>query len=83
MQLDLAENAPIDSKAVRLKTSKGIRLGSMLDAARSAYGIKAEPGEGGRSRAVLKNGARCTRFFAPSAPFKITTIDVGLCTQVR
>jgi hypothetical protein len=79
--LEYAENAAIDPKLEKIKTSKGIHLGSSMADARSKYGI-APPsgGEAGMSRALYKQGNRCTLFYSPSPPYtKIAAINVGIC----
>jgi hypothetical protein len=79
--LDYAENAAIDPKLEKIKTSKGIHLGSSMADARSKYGIgPASGGEAGQSRALYKKGNRCTLFYAPTSPYtKIEAIQVGIC----
>lgn len=81
VELDFAENSAIDPKLKRVKTSKGIALGSQMSKARSAYGIApASGGEAGRSRALLTQGKLCTLFYAPNSPFTvIDAIQVGRC----
>ena len=81
VELEFAENTAIDPKVVKLKTSKGIHLGSTMAAARSKYGLGAPSGgEAGLSRAIVKKGNRCTLFYAPTPPYsKIEAIQVGIC----
>lgn len=84
INLELAENTAIDRRQKRLKTSKKIRLGSKMSEARRKYGIPAPTGgPDSRSSALYKQGKRCTRFFAGSAPYEIESISVGLCTRTR
>ena len=84
VEVDTPENAGALTKVQKLKTAKGIRVGSPLASARSKYGIPAtEGGEAGLSRADLKQKNRCTQFYAPEAPYKtITSIAVGICKSV-
>jgi hypothetical protein len=79
--IEFAENAPIDAKLVKIKTSKGIHLGSSLIEARKKYGLPpGSGGEAGLSRAIVKKGKRCTLFYAPNPPYvKIDAIQVGVC----
>jgi hypothetical protein len=81
IEIEFAENTAIDPKLVKLKTSKGIHLGSSMAAARAKYGLgPASGGEAGLSRAIVKKGNRCTLFYAPAAPYdKIDAIQVGVC----
>jgi hypothetical protein len=81
IEIEFAENAAIDPKMTKLKTSKGIHLGSSMAAARSKYGIgPPSGGEAGLSRAILKKGKRCTLFYAPTSPYtRIEAIQVGIC----
>ena len=81
VEIEFAENAAIDPKMVKLKTSKGIHLGSSMAAARSKYGLgPGSGGEAGLSRAIVKKGNRCTLFYAPTSPYtKIEAIQVGIC----
>ena len=74
-------NAAVSPKVHRLRTSKGIKIGSSMAAARHRYGLPAPGGgEAGLSRGELKNKNRCTLFYAPEAPYKtITSIEVGIC----
>lgn len=52
--------------------------------ARAKYGIPTPPpGEATASHNQLKQGKRCTQFYAPQAPFTtVTAIDVGLCGSI-
>lgn len=80
--LESAENVAVDRKVVKVKTSKGIHVGSTMAAARRAYKIgPPSGGEAGKSRAILKQrGNRCTVFYAPTSPYtKIEAIQVGIC----
>jgi hypothetical protein len=81
VNLETAENADIDPKLRKLKTSKKIRLGSSMEDARDAYSLPAPSGgEAGLSRALLKKGKRCTMFYAPTSPYTtIEAITVGKC----
>lgn len=82
--VELPDDPVLATKVKVLKTSKGIRLdGSMADA-RSRYGIPTPgPGEAAQSRANLKQGKRCTLFYAPQNPWTtIEAITVGLCGSV-
>jgi len=81
IEVDFAENTAIDPKLVKLKTSKGIHLGSTMAAARAKYGLgPPSGGEAGLSRAIVKKGKRCTLFYAPTPPYsKIEAIQVGIC----
>jgi hypothetical protein len=81
IEIEFAENDAIDPKLMKLKTSKGIHLGSSMADARSKYGLGAgSGGEAGLSRAIVKKGNRCTLFYAPEAPYtKIDAIQVGVC----
>ncbi len=69
------------SKVKKLKTAKGVGLGSAAATVRAKYGIPTPPpGEATQSRNGLKQGKHCTMFYAPQAPYNtITGIDVGLC----
>ena len=71
-------------KVRRLKTAKGIRIGSPIAAARSKYGIPLTGGgEANLSRAQLKRGRLCTTFYAPEAPYKtISSITLGVCGTI-
>lgn len=77
-------NNNLASKVKKLKTAKGVGLGSSAATARAKYGIPTPPpGEATASRNQLKQGKHCTQFYAPQAPFKtITDIDVGLCGAI-
>jgi len=81
VELEFAENSAIDPKLVKLKTSKGIHLGSSMADARAKYSLgPPSGGEAGLSRAIVKQGKRCTLFYAPTAPYtKIEAIQVGIC----
>ena len=81
VEIEFAENTAIDPKLVKLKTSKGIHLGSSMADARSKYGLgPPSGGEAGLSRAIVKKGNRCTLFYAPAAPYtRIEAIQVGIC----
>jgi hypothetical protein len=79
--IETAENTALDPKLAKLKTSKGIHLGSSMTDARNKYGLgPASGGEAGLSRAIVKKGNRCTLFYAPASPYeKIEAIQVGVC----
>ncbi len=83
----VTQNAAVAAKLRRLKTSKGIKLGSKLPDARRAYGLPAgSGGEAGITRALVKKGRNCTLFYAPRATTAapsagIEMISVGLCTK--
>lgn len=81
IEVEFAENTAIDPKLVKLKTSKGIHLGSTMADARAKYGLgPPSGGEAGLSRAIVKKGKRCTLFYAPTPPYtKIEAIQVGIC----
>src|SRR3954468_5184679 len=67
VEIEFAENPAIDAKVVKLKTSKGIHLGSSIVDARKKYGLPpGSGGEAGLSRAIVKKGNRCTLFYAPA-----------------
>lgn len=85
IEVEFAENAALDPKLQRLKTSKNVRLGSNLPAARTKYRIRLTGrGEANESHALLKSpGNRCTQFYAPDKPYtRITSITVGICKSV-
>jgi hypothetical protein len=80
--VELPDEPLLATRVTVLKTSKRIGLdGSMADA-RSKYGIPTPgPGEAAQSRANLKQGKRCTLFYAPTNPWTtIEAITVGLCS---
>jgi hypothetical protein len=79
--VEYADNPSVDAKVVKLKTSKGIHLGSSMSDVRSKYGLgPASGGEAGLSRAIVKKGNRCTLFYAPTSPYsKVEAIQVGIC----
>jgi hypothetical protein len=79
--VELPDDPNLSNDVELLKTSKGIRLGGSMANARSRYGIPAPgPGEAAQSRAKLKQGKRCTLFYAPRKPWTfIESITVGLC----
>jgi hypothetical protein len=81
VEIEFAENDAVDPKLTKLKTSKGIHLGSSMADARSKYGLgPGSGGEAGLSRAIVKKGKRCTLFYAPTSPYvKIEAIQVGVC----
>jgi len=83
VHVDRAENTAIDPKVKRLKTSKKVKLGSSLSAARRAYKLPPPSGgEAGRSRGLFRQQRRCTMFYAPTSPYeKIESIGVGLCAS--
>jgi hypothetical protein len=81
VQISLSRTNSIDRKLKKLKTSKGIGLGSSMAKARSRYHLgKPSGGEAGLSRATVKKGKRCTLFYAPTPPYdKVEAIQVGIC----
>jgi hypothetical protein len=81
VHVDSAENAAVDPKVNRLKTSKKIGITSKMSAARRAYNLPPPSGgEAGESRALYKQKRRCTLFYAPQSPYeKIESISVGKC----
>jgi hypothetical protein len=83
VEVDLPNNS-LASKVKKLKTAKGVRLGSAASTVRAKYGIPTPPpGEATASRNGLKQGKRCTMFYAPQSPFTtITAIDVGFCGSI-
>jgi hypothetical protein len=83
IEVEFGENKAVDPTMKRLKTSKKIRLGSKMSAARHAYKLPPPSGgEAGLSRALLKKHGRCTMFYGPTAPYtKVEAIQVGLCSS--
>jgi hypothetical protein len=83
VHVESAENAAADAKVDKLKTSKRIGIGSKMSAARKAYALPPPSGgEAGESRAIYKQKARCTLFYAPQSPYvKIESITVGKCNK--
>jgi hypothetical protein len=83
VEVDLPNNS-LASKVKKLKTAKGVGLGSAAATVRSKYGIPTPaPGEATQSRDGLKHGKNCTMFYAPQAPYTtITAIDVGICGSI-
>ena len=84
VEVDLP-NTSLASKVKKLKTAKGVGLGSAAATVRAKYGIPTPaPGEATQSRNGLKQSTkRCTMFSAPQSPFTtITGIDVGICGSV-
>ena len=81
VNLETAENAAIDPKLLKVKTSKNIHLHSTMRQAQKAYGFPPPSGgEAGASRGLFKQGGSCTLFYAPEAPYQdITSITVGRC----
>jgi hypothetical protein len=81
VNLETAENTSVDPKLAHLKTSKNIKLGSTMAAARKAYSLPPPSGgEAGLSRALYRQGKHCTMFYAPTSPYtKIEAITVGNC----
>jgi hypothetical protein len=78
-------NNSLASKVKKLKTAKGVGLGSRAATVRAKYGIPTPaPGEATQSRNGLKPGnKRCTMFYAPQAPYTtVTGIDVGICGSI-
>lgn len=68
-------------KVRRLKTAKGIHIGSLMSAARNKYNIPLTGGgEANLSWAKIRKGRHCTNFYAPEIPYKvISSIHVGIC----
>jgi hypothetical protein len=83
VEVDLPNNG-LASKVKKLKTAKGVGLGSAATKVRAKYGIPTPPpGEATASRNGLKHGKHCTMFYAPQSPFTtITAIDVGICGSI-
>jgi hypothetical protein len=83
VEVESAENSAADAKVNKLKTSKGIRIGSKMSAARKAYNLPPPSGgEAGKSRALYKQKRRCTLFYAPQSPYvEIESISVGKCNR--
>jgi hypothetical protein len=81
IHIELPDDPVLATRVTVLKTSKGIKLGGSMADARSKYGIpKPGPGEAAQSRANLKQGKRCTLFYAPTNPWDtVESISVGLC----
>ncbi len=81
MTIETTENDRAMTKVRRLKTAKGIKIGSLMSAARNKYDIpRTGGGEANESWAKLKQGRRCTTFYAPEPPWKvISSISVGIC----
>jgi hypothetical protein len=84
IDIELPQDPVLATRVTPLKTSKKIGLGDSMADARSKYGIpKPPPGEAAQSRANLKQGKRCTLFYAPTSPWDtIEDITVGLCGAV-
>jgi hypothetical protein len=82
--IELPDDPVLATRVTVLKTSKRIALGGSMAAARSRYGIPTPgPGEAAQSRANLKQGKRCTLFYAPTKPWDtVESISVGLCGAV-
>ena len=70
-------------KNKRLRTVKKIHVGSTMNAARKAYGIRppVNQGEANRTRALHRKGKRCTQFYGDlsSGDGLVSQITVGLC----
>ena len=83
VEVDLPNNG-LAAKLKKLKTAKGVGLSSGSATVRAKYGIPTPPpGEATASRNGLKQGKRCTMFYAPQAPYTtVTGIDVGLCGAI-
>lgn len=81
VHVESAENAAVDPKINKLKTSKGIRIGSKMSAVRKAYNLPPPSGgEAGMSRAFYQQKRRGTQFYAPTQPYdKVEAITVGKC----
>lgn len=84
IELDSPDKANARQHVRRLKTAKGIHVGSPIATARAKYGIPLTgTGEANESRADLKKGNRCTQFYAPEKPYvTITSITLGVCKSV-
>ncbi|HEY1595761.1 MAG TPA: hypothetical protein VGF74_10230 [Thermoleophilaceae bacterium] len=84
IDVELPQDPVLATRVNVLKTSKRIGLGSSMADARSKYGIPTPgPGEAAQSRANLKQGKRCTLFYAPTSPWDtVENINVGLCGAV-
>jgi hypothetical protein len=84
IELDSPDNANARKHVRRLRTAKGIHVGSPIATARAKYGIPSTgAGEANESRADLKKGKRCTEFYAPKKPYvTITSITLGICKSV-
>lgn len=82
--VELPQDPVLATKVKVLHTSKGTALDGSMAQARSKYGIPNPPrGEATQSRAKLKQGKRCTLFYAPTSPWTtIESITVGLCSAV-
>jgi len=84
VEIDEPEPAGALAKVTKLKTERGIKIGSTLALARQKYRIPVQGGgEAGLSRALLKKDNRCTLFYAPEEPYeKITSITIGVCRSI-
>jgi hypothetical protein len=84
IRVELPQDPVLATRVKPLKTSKGIGLGDSMADARSKYGIPAPgPGEAAQSRANLKQGKRCTLFYAPTSPWDtVESMTVGLCGAI-
>lgn len=84
IRVELPDDPVLATRVTPLKTSKKIGLGDSMADARSKYGIPTPgPGEAAQSRANLKQGKRCTLFYAPTNPWTtVESITVGRCGAV-
>jgi hypothetical protein len=84
IRIELPQDPVLASRVKPLKTSKRIGLDDSMADARSKYGIPTPgPGEAAQSRANLKQGKRCTLFYAPTSPWNtVESITVGVCGAV-
>lgn len=82
--VETSEQRVANDKVKKLKTAKGIGVGSLISKARQKYGIPIEGGgEAGLSKAKIKRKGRCTLFYAPDKPYTvIDSVTVGKCGSV-
>jgi hypothetical protein len=81
ISIELRGNPQQRAKVKRLQTQKGVKVGDQMAEARRKYNIPPPTGgEAGMSRAQIKQGNRCTLFYAPEEPYKtISSITLGIC----
>lgn len=81
ISIELRGNPQQRAKVKRLQTAKGVKLGDDMGEARRKYNLPPPTGgEAGKSRAQIKQGNRCTLFYAPEKPYKtISSITLGIC----
>jgi outer membrane protein assembly factor BamE (lipoprotein component of BamABCDE complex) len=80
VEVELPNNNLV-AKVKKLKTAKGVGLGSSAATVRAKYGIPTPPpGEATASHNQLRQGKRCTQLYAPQAPF--TTVTDGAHDRV-